>query len=78
MDLDLNEYRTRKEKIDIFLEEQGWAVSKGNVVEEVDTLQSDFKKKDYKKHSETYEQMLEKAVMLTTLYWTIKDTHVLL
>jgi type I restriction enzyme R subunit len=52
--LDLNEFQTRKQKIDILLKEQGWDVSdRSRVILEVDTKQSDFKKQDYKQVNET-------------------------
>ncbi|HET8685072.1 MAG TPA: DEAD/DEAH box helicase family protein, partial [Methanosarcina sp.] len=52
--LDLNEFQTRKQKIDILLKEQGWDVGdRSKVVLEVDTKQSDFKKQDYKQVNET-------------------------
>ena len=52
--LDLNEFQTRKQKIDILLQEQGWDVgNRSKVVLEVDTKQSDFKKQDYKQVNET-------------------------
>src|SRR3989338_2295306 len=53
MDSNLNEYLTRKKKIDVFLDEQGWSVKNKNLLEEVDTLQSDFQKKDYRYYKET-------------------------
>jgi type I restriction enzyme R subunit len=52
--LDLNEFQTRKLKIDVLLKEQGWNVDdRSKVVLEVDTKQSDFKKQDYKQVNET-------------------------
>lgn len=52
--LDLNEFQTRKQKIDILLKEQGWDVDdRSKIVLEVDTKQSDFKKQDYKQVNET-------------------------
>lgn len=41
--MDLNEFQTRKQKIDVLLKEQGWIVGdKSKVIIEVDTKQSDF------------------------------------
>ena len=41
--LDLNEFQTRKLKIDVLLKEQGWDVGdRSKVVLGVDTKQSDF------------------------------------
>ena len=52
--MDLNEFRTRIEKIDVSLKESGWNVKKRDqVVSEVDTKQSNFKKRDYKVVGET-------------------------
>lgn len=52
--MDLNEFQTRKEKIDIQLKEAGWSVKdKSKVWVEVDTKQSDFKRRNYKVVSET-------------------------
>ena len=49
-----SEFRTRKDKIDILLKEQGWDIEdKSKVLIEIDTKQSDFNKKDYKNVSET-------------------------
>ncbi len=57
---DINEYLTRKQKIDILLKEQGWNVKdKSQVVIEVDTRQSDFKKRNYKDYKDTFENELE-------------------
>lgn len=47
------EAQTREELIDKDLIKQGWSVKKGNVVEEVNTLQSDFKNKVYKVYGDT-------------------------
>ncbi len=58
--MDLNEFRTRREKIDISLGEQGWKVDNPSHVRvEVDTKQSNFKKNDYKPASETLKNDLE-------------------
>src|SRR3989344_6046611 len=52
--LDKSELKTRTEKIDVLLKENGWDVKdKSKVWMEVDTKQSDFKKKDYQTVSET-------------------------
>jgi len=52
--LDLNEFQTRKLKIDVLLQEQGWDVGdRSKIVLEVDTKQSDFKKQDYMQVNET-------------------------
>jgi len=58
--MDLNEYRTRIEKIDIALKEHGWNIKDNSrVITEVDTKQSDFKKRDYKIASETLRNSME-------------------
>jgi len=50
-----SEFRTRKDKIDILLKEQGWDIEdKSKVLIEIDTKQSDFNKKNYKNVSETF------------------------
>ena len=52
--MDLNEFRTRKEKIDVQLKHNGWNVrDKSKVWIEVDTKQSDFRARNYKVVSET-------------------------
>jgi len=41
--IELNEFETRKQKIDVLLKEQGWKVGdRSKVIQEVDTKQSDF------------------------------------
>jgi len=51
---DLNEFQTRKQLIDVLLREQGWDVNdRSQVIAEVDTKQSDFKNRDYKRIHET-------------------------
>lgn len=51
---DRSEFKTRIEKIDVLLDEQEWKVKdKSKVLVEIDTKQSDFKKKQYKNVSET-------------------------
>ncbi len=58
--LDLNEFQTRKQKIDVLLKEHGWNVSdRSQVIVEVDTKQSDFKKQLYKQVNETLKNDLE-------------------
>ncbi len=58
--MDLNEFRTRKEKIDVALSEQGWHVKNPSQVRvEIDTKQSDFKKNIYRDVSETFKNDLE-------------------
>ena len=50
----VTEYRTRKEKVDVLLKKSGWNVNdQTDVVIEVDTKQSDFKKSNYKTVKET-------------------------
>jgi type I restriction enzyme R subunit len=56
----LNEFQTRKQRIDVFLKDQGWDVDDPSMVRvEIDTKQSDFKKRDYKEVSETLKNDLE-------------------
>lgn len=58
--IDLNEFKTRKFKIDIALHEAGWTIGdKTKVWAEIDTKQSDFKARDYKVVSETLKNDLE-------------------
>ncbi|PKL62761.1 MAG: type I restriction endonuclease subunit R [Methanomicrobiales archaeon HGW-Methanomicrobiales-2] len=58
--MDLNEFQTRKEKIDVYLKEQGWDVTnRASVIPEVDTKQSDFLAHSYKTVSETLKNDLE-------------------
>lgn len=58
--MDLNELRTRKEKIDVYLAEQGWDVTdRASVILEVDTRQSDFLAYSYKTVAETLKNDLE-------------------
>lgn len=53
-DFSESEFKTRQEKIDVLLKETGWDVKdRSKVWLEVDTKQSDFKKKDYRTVSET-------------------------
>lgn len=53
---ELQEWETRKNKIDILLLEQGWDIKdRTKVVLEVDTKQSDFKARNYKTVDETLE-----------------------
>ncbi len=52
--MELNEFLTRKQKIDVLLREQGWVVgNRTKVITEVDTRQSDFRAQNYKTVSET-------------------------
>ena len=54
------ELRTRLDKIDVALEESGWKVkSRAMVIEELDTKQSNFKRKIYKVFKETFENSFE-------------------
>ncbi len=52
--IDLNEFQTRKQKIDVLLREQGWIVGdKKSVRIEIDTKQSNFRTQAYKMVDET-------------------------
>lgn len=56
----LNELQTRKQRIDVFLKDQGWDVNDPSMVRvEIDTKQSDFKNQDYKEVSETLKNEFE-------------------
>lgn len=58
--MDLNEFRTRKELIDISLKEMGWDVDDRSLVRvEIDTKQSDFTKNEYRDVDETLRNDLE-------------------
>lgn len=58
--MDLNEFQTRKQMIDVLLAEQGWDVQDpSKVVIEVDTKQSDFKHNIYKQVDDTLTNDLE-------------------
>ena len=58
--MDLNELQTRKEKIDVYLAEQGWDIAdRASVILEVDTRQSDFLACSYKTVAETLKNDLE-------------------
>jgi len=58
--MELNEFQTRKQKIDIMLKEQGWVVGdRTKVIVEVDTKQSDFRAQNYKTVSETLKNDME-------------------
>ena len=58
--IELNEFETRKQKIDVLLKEQGWKVGdRSKVILEVDTKQSDFCTQNYKTISETLRNELE-------------------
>ncbi len=57
---ELNEFLTRKQKIDVMLKEQGWVVGdRSKIIVEVDTKQSDFRAQNYKTVSETLKNDLE-------------------
>ena len=58
--LDLNEFQTRRQKIDLFLERSGWNVEdKTKVLVEIDTKQSDFITQEYRTVSDTLRNSLE-------------------
>jgi len=58
--MDLNEFLTRKEKIDVLLKEQGWVVGdRSKIIVEVDTKQSDFRAQNYKTVAETLKNDLD-------------------
>ncbi len=58
--MELDEFHTRKQKIDVLLKEQGWVVNdRTKVISEVDTKQSDFCSQNYKTVSETLRNDLE-------------------
>lgn len=58
--MDLNEFYTRKQKIDVLLREQGWIVGdRRSVITEVDTKQSDFRAQNYKTVADTLRNDLE-------------------
>jgi type I restriction enzyme R subunit len=58
--MELNEFLTRKQKIDVLLREQGWVVGdRTKIITEVDTKQSDFRSQNYKTVSETLRNDLE-------------------
>ena len=58
--MDLNEFQTRRQKIDVLLKEQGWIVGdRSIIITEVDTKQSDFCTHDYKRVSDTLQNDLE-------------------
>lgn len=60
MGRDLNEFQTRRQKIDVLLREQGWDVEDRSIIlTEVDTKQSDFCTQDYKRMSGTLQNNLE-------------------
>lgn len=59
---DASESVTRKERIDVLLNEAGWPVGdRSRVVQEVDTKQSDFRARRYKTASETLKKEGEHA-----------------
>jgi type I site-specific restriction endonuclease len=52
--VDLSEFETRRQKIDVLLKEQGWPVGdRSKVIAEVDTKQSNFRTQNYRTISET-------------------------
>lgn len=58
--MDLNEYQTRRQKIDVLLREQGWDIAnRSHIIPEVDTKQSNFNTPLYKTVSETLKNDLE-------------------
>lgn len=58
--MDLNEFQTRKRKIDVQLLEQGWDVlDRSQIVAEVDTKQSDFPNHKYRTVQETLKNDLD-------------------
>ncbi len=58
--LDLSEFQTRKQKIDVFLKKSGWHIEdKTKVLVEIDTKQSDFITQEYRTVSETLRNSLE-------------------
>ena len=58
--LDLPEFETRRQKIDVLLKEQGWDVGeRSKVILEVDTKQSDFRAQNYKTVAETLRNDLD-------------------
>ena len=55
-----SEFKTRIERINVALEEAGWQVkSRAMVIEELDTRQSIFMKRDYKVYMDTFENEFE-------------------
>ena len=60
MSKDLNEFLTRKERIDVMLKEQGWVVGeREKIIVEVDTKQSDFRAQNYRTVSDTLKNDME-------------------
>jgi len=58
--LDLNEYKTRVKLIDVSLKESGWDIkNKSHIRVEIDTKQSEFRKRDYRSVKETLKNDLE-------------------
>lgn len=73
--LDLNEFLTRKMKIDVLLKEHGWDVGdRSKVVLEVDTIQSDIKSRITDRSTKPAEMML-KASMRTICFWTVPENR---
>lgn len=53
-----SEWETRKNKIDVQLKKTGWnAKDKTQIIEECDTLQSNFKTRKYLTHTDTFEKV---------------------
>ena len=58
--MDLSEFNTRKQKIDVLLREQGWVVGDRNkIITEVDTKQSDFCSQHYQTVADTLKNDME-------------------
>jgi len=58
--MDLNEFQTRIQRIDIQLQEQGWNVQdRSQIIPEVDTKQSDFANHKYRTVKETLKYDLD-------------------
>lgn len=73
--LDLNEFQTRKQKIDVLLKEQGWDISdRSRVILEVDTKQSNFKNRTISRLMRPVGTM-QKASMRITCYWTAPESR---
>ena len=67
--MNLNEFLTRKQKIDVLLKEQGWTVGdRRSVIAEVDTKQSDFRSQNYKTVAETLRNDLVVELVDKTRY----------
>ncbi len=63
--MDLNEFQTRKQKIDLLVKEQGWKVGdRTKVILEVDTKQSNFRSQNYKTVFETLKNDMKSKYVL--------------